>query len=235
MSRSKSLPAPPAPRMRCAALPILTGSLRRPSRTRRSRANKPASAAAAISAVRAASWRARASEATTMARVPSVRATSVARPRCWGISTEAVSSSMASRASLVVWSRRSLVASTWSNPAAATASALAAEMRPRSATTQMRPTANLRARSSSTAGRVEASLAPPANTWCAIGMPSVVHKRPITIWGRSERWPRQCPNARDGNRSDGVADPHLSTVCRVVVWIGCSELWCPYPSPKSRL
>ena len=47
----------------------------------------------------------------------------------------------------------------------------------------------------------------PENTRWAIGIPSEVHNRPITIWGRSERWSREYPNAREGKRPEGRAEP----------------------------
>ena len=144
--------------MRWAAAPILAGSLSLPARTRCSNARSLASAVATICAVRAASRRARASDSTTTARVPSSSATSAARHRCWAMSTQEVSSSMAARASAPMRSRRSFVANMWSNPASATASTLATEIRPRSATTQIRPTANRSAKSPKAAAKVVASL-----------------------------------------------------------------------------
>ena len=114
---------------------------------------------------------------------------------------------MAARACAVWASRCSFVANRWSNPASATTSMLAAEMSPRSATTQIRPTANRWARSANTSAKVVKSLVFPPNTRCAIGIPSEVHNRPMTIWDRSERWSREYPNARDGNRSGRRVEP----------------------------
>ena len=76
----------------------------------------------------------------------------------------AVSSSMASR----LHDRCGHGAAGWpardQTRASVTTSTLADEIRPRSATTQIRPTANRWARSVSTAGKVAASLVFPANT-----------------------------------------------------------------------
>ena len=95
----------------------------------------------------------------------------------------------------------------WENPCAIRVSTFSAEMSPRSATTGMRLTPKRSVRSASTAGSVEMSAVWPAKTWWAMGMPSPVQTSPSTTWGRSERWSRENPKAREGKRAEGRVEP----------------------------
>ena len=135
--------------MRCAARPILPASTSWWSCTRHCSAESFASVWATSSAVRVVSRRQRSKLATTTTqRRPSARVTSQAALFAVGTGTHAAVGAVdASRASAHVGSRCNCVAKMCSNPCPATTSTLSLEIRPRSATTQIRPTPNRSAKS----------------------------------------------------------------------------------------